>query len=72
MTYEEIQEKFPKEFAQRDEDKYHYRYPKGEVKTASQTTAANGSLSEVSLHMSPTNIPVYSAHTNTPHPQPHS
>lgn len=31
MTYEEIQEKFPKEFALRDQDKFHYRYPKGEV-----------------------------------------
>ena len=30
MTYEEIQEKFPKEFALRDQDKFHYRYPKGE------------------------------------------
>ena len=30
MTYEEIQEKYPKEFALRDQDKYHYRYPKGE------------------------------------------
>ena len=30
MTYEAIQEKYPKEFALRDQDKYHYRYPKGE------------------------------------------
>ena len=30
MTYEEIQVKYPKEFAIRDQDKYHYRYPKGE------------------------------------------
>jgi len=30
MTYEEIQEQHPKEFASRDEDKYTYRYPKGE------------------------------------------
>ena len=30
MTYEEIHEKFPTEFALRDQDKYHYRYPKGE------------------------------------------
>ena len=30
MTYEEIQAKYPKEFALRDQDKYHYRYPKGE------------------------------------------
>ena len=30
MTYEEIHAKYPKEFALRDQDKYHYRYPKGE------------------------------------------
>jgi len=30
MTYEEIQEKYPEEFARRDQDKFHYRYPKGE------------------------------------------
>jgi hypothetical protein len=32
MTYEEIQEHYPEEFALRDQDKYRYRYPKGEVK----------------------------------------
>jgi len=31
MMYEEIQENFPLEFALRDQDKYRYRYPKGEV-----------------------------------------
>uniref|UniRef100_A0A3B4Z7M2 6-phosphofructo-2-kinase/fructose-2,6-biphosphatase 1 n=1 Tax=Stegastes partitus TaxID=144197 RepID=A0A3B4Z7M2_9TELE len=30
LTYEEIQENFPEEFALRDQDKYRYRYPKGE------------------------------------------
>lgn len=30
MTYEEIQEKFPSEFAARDENKFAYRYPRGE------------------------------------------
>ncbi|XP_062314784.1 6-phosphofructo-2-kinase/fructose-2,6-bisphosphatase 1 [Osmerus eperlanus] len=30
FTYEEIQGKFPEEFALRDQDKYRYRYPKGE------------------------------------------
>jgi len=30
MTYEEIQEKFPEEFAMRDQDKFRYRYPRGE------------------------------------------
>lgn len=33
MTYEEISEKYPEEFALRDQDKFHYRYPKGEVYT---------------------------------------
>lgn len=31
MTYEEIQSHYPLEFALRDQDKYRYRYPKGEV-----------------------------------------
>lgn len=31
MTYEEISDKYPEEFALRDQDKFHYRYPKGEV-----------------------------------------
>uniref|UniRef100_A0A8D2Q052 6-phosphofructo-2-kinase/fructose-2,6-bisphosphatase 2 n=1 Tax=Varanus komodoensis TaxID=61221 RepID=A0A8D2Q052_VARKO len=30
MTYEEIQKKYPEEFALRDQDKYLYRYPGGE------------------------------------------
>nr|XP_033470812.1 6-phosphofructo-2-kinase/fructose-2,6-bisphosphatase 3 isoform X6 [Epinephelus lanceolatus] len=30
MTYDEMKEKFPEEFALRDEDKYYYRYPAGE------------------------------------------
>lgn len=33
--YEEIQENFPEEFALRDQDKYRYRYPKGEVRAGS-------------------------------------
>lgn len=31
LMYEEIQEQYPLEFALRDQDKYRYRYPKGEV-----------------------------------------
>lgn len=31
MTYEEIQDHYPLEFDLRDQDKYRYRYPKGEV-----------------------------------------
>ena len=38
MTYEEIQENYPEEFALRDQDKYRYRYPKGEVGTTSLNT----------------------------------
>lgn len=30
MTYEEIREKYPQEFAARDADKFKYRYPRGE------------------------------------------
>ncbi|XP_023217948.1 6-phosphofructo-2-kinase/fructose-2,6-bisphosphatase-like isoform X1 [Centruroides sculpturatus] len=30
MTYEEIKRKYPKEFVARDQDKFHYRYPRGE------------------------------------------
>lgn len=33
MTYDEMKEKFPEEFVLRDEDKYYYRYPAGEVHT---------------------------------------
>ena len=31
MTYEEIKQTYPEEFAMRDDDKYYYRYPGGEV-----------------------------------------
>lgn len=31
MTYKIIEETFPEEYAMRDQDKYHYRYPGGEV-----------------------------------------
>lgn len=30
MTYEEIKDKYPDEFEARNQDKFHYRYPKGE------------------------------------------
>lgn len=33
LMYEEIQQRHPLEFALRDQDKYRYRYPKGEVST---------------------------------------
>lgn len=31
MTYQEIEKNFPLDFKRRDVDKYHYRYPMGEV-----------------------------------------
>lgn len=42
MTYEEIQERYPEEFALRDQDKYRYRYPKGEVITGGGGTRGQG------------------------------
>lgn len=30
MTYEEIKEKYPEDFAARDQNKFAYRYPRGE------------------------------------------
>lgn len=30
LTYEDFQARYPKQFAERDKDKYHYRYPSGE------------------------------------------
>ena len=30
LTYDQVKQKFPREFALRDKDKYHYRYPRGE------------------------------------------
>lgn len=47
MTYEEIQEHFPEEFALRDQDKYRYRYPKGEVSKPQQTAVVFPALSGV-------------------------
>uniref|UniRef100_A0A915CMV3 6-phosphofructo-2-kinase domain-containing protein n=1 Tax=Ditylenchus dipsaci TaxID=166011 RepID=A0A915CMV3_9BILA len=30
LTYEDFQARYPKQFSERDKDKYHYRYPSGE------------------------------------------
>uniref|UniRef100_A0A914HNC1 Transcription factor BTF3 n=1 Tax=Globodera rostochiensis TaxID=31243 RepID=A0A914HNC1_GLORO len=30
LTYEDFQTRYPKQFTERDKDKYHYRYPSGE------------------------------------------
>lgn len=32
MTYAEIEKQYPEEFALRDQEKYLYRYPSGEVR----------------------------------------
>lgn len=40
MTYEEIQKNYPEEFALRDQDKYRYRYPKGEVRKKKRVSNA--------------------------------
>lgn len=31
MTYEEIKDTYPEEYVLREQDKYYYRYPTGEV-----------------------------------------
>lgn len=33
MTYAEIEKQYPEEFALRDQEKYLYRYPSGEVRS---------------------------------------
>lgn len=48
MMYEEIQDHYPLEFALRDQDKYRYRYPKGEVSGCS-TRSCVTDLSNVLL-----------------------
>lgn len=47
MTYEMIQRSFPEEFALRDQDKYHYRYPGGEVSHSCCPCAQTSSLVSV-------------------------
>lgn len=36
MTYSEIEQRYPEEFALRDQEKYLYRYPGGEVSLQSE------------------------------------
>lgn len=36
MTYAEIEKQYPEEFALRDQEKYLYRYPGGEVRVLSR------------------------------------
>lgn len=40
MTYAEIEKRYPEEFALRDQEKYLYRYPGGEVRLPSLGAAA--------------------------------
>lgn len=40
MTYAEIEAKYPDEFAMRDQEKYLYRYPGGEVRTLKEIQSA--------------------------------
>jgi len=37
MTYAEIEAKYPDEFALRDQEKYLYRYPGGEVRVLKES-----------------------------------
>lgn len=55
MTYEEIQDQYPQDFADRDQDKYHYRYPSGEVfDLSSCLSSAPGAT--LSLHVATKSI----------------
>lgn len=48
MTYKMIQQQYPEEFTLRDQDKYHYRYPGGEVqKKASSGLHSDAFISSV-------------------------
>ena len=53
LTYEEIQEKYPEEFAARDQNKLAYRYPSGEsyqdLVARSQNSPLKNSLSQPSI-----------------------
>lgn len=51
MTYEEIQERYPEDFAARDQDKFHYRYPRGEVSFAVFITFCEGFISSKFTHV---------------------
>lgn len=50
MTYEEIRERYPDEFSLRDQDKYYYRYPTGEV-SAIDSLAQKKSCSITHTHI---------------------
>lgn len=44
MTYEEIQATYPEEYALREQDKYYYRYPTGEVRAPPECVVWAGVL----------------------------
>lgn len=41
MTYEEIKDTYPEEYALREQDKYYYRYPTGEVRVPALTSVSS-------------------------------
>lgn len=47
MTYAEIEAKYPDEFALRDQEKYLYRYPGGEVRALKRSRVLQHALSNV-------------------------
>jgi 6-phosphofructo-2-kinase/fructose-2,6-biphosphatase len=44
LTYEEIRDTYPEEYALREQDKYYYRYPTGEVSMGPGLPSAGLSL----------------------------
>lgn len=44
MTYEEIKDTYPEEYALREQDKYYYRYPTGEVRAAHSLCVSGSGL----------------------------
>lgn len=55
MTYEEIKGTYPEEYALREQDKYYYRYPTGEVRA--RRAAGEGLLQPASLLTPPAASP---------------
>lgn len=50
MTYAEIEKQYPEEFALRDQEKYLYRYPGGEVRLPSRGATAQPSVGGLALN----------------------
>lgn len=42
LTYDEIRDTYPEEYALREQDKYYYRYPTGEVSKKRPTCVSVG------------------------------